>query len=68
MNETPFRPLLEGYLTANELAAELGVTRRTLQRWERLRIGPPYTKAGGAALYRVEAVRQWLRDCETPAA
>jgi predicted DNA-binding transcriptional regulator AlpA len=56
--------VLEGYLTKPELAAQLRKSPRTLDRLERLRIGPPRTKIGRLILYRRESVQAWLADQE----
>ena len=52
------------YWTPEELAEGLGVTVRTLNRWHRLRQGPPMVKLGQFRVYRREAVHQWLADRE----
>ncbi len=57
-------PLLNEYLTVTECAAELGVDKRTLERWHRLREAPPRTKIGKRVLYRRAAVAEWLRSLE----
>lgn len=56
--------VLSEWLTAAELAAELNVSKDTLQRWQNARIGPPRIKVGGKALYRRDSVREWLRQKE----
>jgi hypothetical protein len=56
--------ILENHLTKAATAAQLGVTERTLDRWDRLRSGPPRTKMGQAVLYRVDALRTWLKAQE----
>ena len=48
------------YYTRDELAAELTISARTLDRWERERRGPPQTKVGHQIRYRKESVRAWL--------
>jgi hypothetical protein len=53
-------PLLSDYYTQKEAAAELKVTERTLDRWQRLREGPPITKLGRRILYRRSSLRAWL--------
>ena len=55
------KTILDGYLTVTECAAELCIDKRTLERWHRLREGPPRTKIGKKVLYRREAVADWLR-------
>ena len=39
-------PILEEFLTPEELATELGRNKRTLDRWDALGIGPPRTRVG----------------------
>ena len=56
--------LLEGYVNREQLAKELGKTLRTIDRWERRRIGPPRVVIGRMILYRREAVREWLLSQE----
>jgi len=53
-------PILEGYCTPVQLAKELGITLRTLSRWEMERTGPPRTIVGRKVFYKIEAVRIWL--------
>ncbi len=52
--------LLSGYIPEQELAAQLGRNPRTLWRWRKLRIGPPFVMVGEVPYYSVEAARQWL--------
>ncbi|SEO09396.1 hypothetical protein SAMN05216227_104616 [Pseudorhodobacter antarcticus] len=56
--------LLTGWLNRTDLARELTLSVDTLQRWETRRIGPPCVRVGRKVLYRMEAVRDWLRDQE----
>ena len=56
--------IIQDYMTPAELAAELGICARTLERWNRLREAPPRTKIGNRVLYRREAVSAWLRSRE----
>jgi hypothetical protein len=56
--------VLDDYLSKSDTAVQLGVTERTLDRWDRLRSGPPRTKMGQAVLYRVDALRAWLKAQE----
>ncbi len=53
-------PLLGGWLSRAQVAAEIGVSVDTLQRWETRRIGPPCVRIGRKVLYRAEAFRGWL--------
>jgi hypothetical protein len=59
-----FEPLLSEYFTQEEAATELNVTARTLDRWQRLREGPPITKLGRRILYRRSSLLAWLRARE----
>lgn len=53
--------ILADYYTRDELAAELGRTRRTLARWAWLRTGPRITRLQGRVLYHRADVETWLR-------
>jgi hypothetical protein len=48
------------YLTAERLASMLGVTVRTLARWNACRIGPPKIKIGKTILFDLAKVPDWL--------
>ncbi len=56
--------LLTGWLNRTDLARELTLSVDTLQRWETRRMGPPCVRVGRKVLYRMEAVREWLREQE----
>lgn len=51
--------------TPDKTAEDLGITRRTLDRWHARRIGPPRIKIGNKVWYRREAVSEWLQLNET---
>lgn len=53
-------PLLDGWLTRANVAAEIGVSVDTLARWETQRIGPPCIRVGRKVFYRADAFRDWL--------
>ena len=53
--------ILDDYLTERALARQLDKSKRTLERWRRLRIGPTPTILGNRILYSVADVRAWLR-------
>lgn len=57
-------PVLAAFLSLPELALELGVTRKTLDRWAVEGKGPAITKIGRRVLYRRSAVDAWLKACE----
>jgi hypothetical protein len=52
------------WLDRTDLARELTLSVDTLQRWETRRMGPPCVRVGRKVLYRMEAVRDWLREQE----
>jgi predicted DNA-binding transcriptional regulator AlpA len=56
--------VLEGFLRREELATQLGLSPRTIDRWQALREGPPRVHVGRTILYNVESVREWLRSKE----
>jgi hypothetical protein len=58
------RPLLEGWLSREQVAAELGISVDTLARWRTRRIGPPCVRLGRKILYRDQAFRDWLLASE----
>ncbi len=53
-------PLLGGWLTRTQIAAEIGVSVDTLAPWGTLRVGPPCVRIGRKVLYRADAFREWL--------
>lgn len=55
---------LQDLIAEPDLAAQRGVSVRTLQRERALRIGPPFIKLGRKVFYRPEAVTDWLLACE----
>ena len=61
----PQRFILEGFLRREELAHELGISARTIDRWESLRQGPPRVSVGRTILYSIHSVREWLLSKET---
>ncbi len=56
----PHAQFLSGFVTEAECADELGISRRTLKRWHRLREGPPRTLVGNKIKYRRSSVAAWL--------
>ncbi len=60
--------LRELYFSKEEMAEELGVTPRTLDRWWAERKGPPRTYVGRTPCYLKSSSRQWLESGERPAA
>ena len=56
--------VLDGYIPEAEYARQRGVSRRTCQRDRALRQAPPHVILGKQVFYRVDAVRDWLRQIE----
>ena len=56
--------LLDDWMPRKELAGIIGISADTLKRWETRRVGPPCVRVGRRILYRMEAVRDWLREQE----
>ena len=56
--------ILDDYLPQDELAKQLDVHPRTVERWRRLGIGPPVTWKGREPIYNLESIRTWLRSRE----
>lgn len=54
------KPLLDNYYTRSQLADELDITVRTLERWAWLRSGPNRTYIGNRVYYHRSAVEEWL--------
>jgi predicted DNA-binding transcriptional regulator AlpA len=57
--------LLAGeYATPEQLAAELGISVRTLHRWHTARQGPPRVVLGRVIFYRRSSVLAWIEGRE----
>lgn len=56
--------LLDGYLIKQELARQLGISVRTLDRWEVKRVGPPRIVIERTVLYNIDSARAWLASRE----
>lgn len=56
--------VLQGYLTPEEMAQQIGVSPRTLSRWQVHRIGPPRVKVGRQVFHRLASVLEWLESRE----
>ena len=52
------------YYTKEELAAALGVSERTLDRWHNQRMGPLRTRLGSRILYKKATVAAWIEAQE----
>lgn len=58
------QPELTNFLTAEQTAQLLNISRRTLHRWGRQRKGPPRVKIGRSIYYREAALQGWLLQNE----
>jgi predicted DNA-binding transcriptional regulator AlpA len=54
------------YVAATQLAAMLGVSIRTLSRWNATGIGPPKIKLGKLVMFNLDRVSEWLASRESP--
>ena len=61
MAEQQETDIFAGYLTREQLAEKLGVTKDTVARWSTQGIGPDLIKVGRKAYYHEDAVREWLK-------
>jgi predicted DNA-binding transcriptional regulator AlpA len=61
-------PLSREYLTCEDAARALSVSQRTLNRWGRMRKGPPRIKVGRSIYYRRVAIEDWLISLEAAGA
>jgi predicted DNA-binding transcriptional regulator AlpA len=52
--------ILDDYINREDLAKELGITPRTLDKYEERRVGPPKIKIGGRCYYKRSAVLAWI--------
>ena len=57
----PLEKLTNDYLSKPETAELLGKSIPTLDRWQRLGIGPKRTRIGKTVLYRKDTLDQWLK-------
>ena len=60
MQEAAKGELLDGYMSREEVAKELGVNPRTLDRWHQMREGPPRTRIGKKVVYARTDVAGWI--------
>jgi predicted site-specific integrase-resolvase len=54
--------VLEDYVPEDDLARDLGITRRTLRMWRARGEAPPITRLGLRILYHRDDIREWLRS------
>lgn len=53
-------------ILADDLAAQLGVTRNTLADWRARHYGPPAHQVGARIIYHAAEVDEWLRNQPSP--
>ena len=58
--------ILAGYLSESEFAADLGKSKRTVQRWREQRIGPNWTEIGNSIFYRNEPLELIAQGTSSP--
>ena len=58
----PAAHLLSDYLSKADLAAELGITVRTITRWRMMRTAPPAVKFAGRVMFKRSDVMAWLES------
>jgi len=56
----PVAPLLSDYITREQLAQELKVTTRTIDKWGVQRTGPKKIKIGARCYYSRQGVLAWM--------
>jgi predicted DNA-binding transcriptional regulator AlpA len=54
------------YASERRVASTLGISPRTLSRWNRAGIGPPKIKIGRKIFYDLEKISEWLATREVP--
>jgi predicted DNA-binding transcriptional regulator AlpA len=52
------------YVTTYRLASMLGMSPRTINRWNTARMGPPRIRVGMLILFEVTKVQDWLASFE----
>lgn len=56
---TTERLLQPVHLNTSEVASRLRVHQRTVERWRRMKVGPPFLKVMGRILYRLSDVEAY---------
>ena len=57
-------PILDGYMTEDQLAKEIDRSVRTIARWRAIGEGPRYVRLGRQIFYRKTSVAAWLAGLE----
>ena len=53
------------YITTDELAQRLGVSAKTIWRWQKQGLLPAFVKIGRVRLYREDRLTAWLASYES---
>lgn len=53
------------YLKPKDVADQLGISLRTLNRWHALRVGPARCRIYNTVVYREAAIETWVKENET---
>jgi predicted site-specific integrase-resolvase len=64
MKDEDVGDILDGLMSANDLAKELNVSIRTLSRWHVAGTGPTRVKLGKKTYYRKDSVHAWIESKE----
>lgn len=56
--------LTSQYMTKHELAAVLGKSPKTIERWVRTRTGPAFTRTGNTLRFHIDSVVEWMKHNE----
>jgi hypothetical protein len=59
--------ILKDYVSRDDLAAKLGITVKTLVRWQNDGKGPPVTYLGRVPFYSIPSFEKWLKAQERAA-
>lgn len=63
-NKSTLETLRTGLMGRTATAAKLRVDKKTLDRWRKNRVGPPWIELAGKIFYRDEALIKWLLEQE----
>lgn len=63
MQEATANPFDE-YISSEDFCSGLDITKRTEQRWQVLRIGPPQTVIGRKVFYHKKSLAEWMKQRE----
>ena len=64
--ETNVTSILDGYLTLDQTAAELGIHVVTLKKWKARRYGPKPVRVGARWYYKRDDWREFFESSDKP--